>query len=652
MLTKRVTHMQPTRMQKMAIHGQPARTNPRDQSERGIALLGTTLVLAIVMGLLVWGTLVMARQSAVSAYQVNNANQARTAALIGIAALTQYANQAATPTASASSSSSSSSGGILGVLSSLLAPGTSVPNGGSGGVALNVPVGTNAETAIAFSAPYMAATVSAVVTANTFSASGSIPGQIVIMSQGASGTARATAVAVLAATSATGSSAAQAEVPINLNGGTSFSGNVQLEGGQNASLAVNGSVTASGSFSGFNNSSSTGSASYSGSTSGMNLFSNSNITITGSAQYNSIQSLGNVSISGGVDAVSIQSNGTTTLGSSSTVSNSITSIGNVTLNSSTGAGSVITQGSVTATNASVGITPLTAETVSTPQVTASTMSSLANFAFTPPPSGASSDIHGTVVVQNVTGITAGTYYLYDNGNDNDYICPSDATTPSTFNGPSNACIKIGEGNSNSNADISYSSGTWTLKGGSGSTSDIAPGVLWFQGNVTVSGGTYYDSIIATGAINLSGGNSTSYAVNFANAEGKNVCSNTGYTFGGTTINPSNFCTTPYTNASVGDIGLLSGGDISLGSSAVVYGDIIAGNVINTSGSSTIYGYLTAESDLNDGETNSFGGSTTVDINPINGFTPPPIPATFSSTVSSRMTADQSLAELDGHFSRI
>lgn len=173
-----------------------------EHAEQGIALLGTTVVLALVMGLLVWGTLVMTRQSAISAYQVNNANQARTAALIGISALTQYAQNQYAPTATtASAVGNGNSNPISSFLSGFLTGGTSsLPTSGNGAVATFVPVGTNAATTIAFSAPYMAATVSAVVTANTFSASpipSGAPGQIIIMSQGASGSARATATAVL-----------------------------------------------------------------------------------------------------------------------------------------------------------------------------------------------------------------------------------------------------------------------------------------------------------------------------------------------------------------------------------------------------------------------------------------------------------------------
>jgi len=199
MLTKLVEILKLSQVDR---HQRPSLEICDNRSEQGIALLGTTVVLALIMGLLVWGTLVMTRQSAISAYQVNNANQARTAALIGISALTQYAQNQYAPTATtASTAGNGNTNPISSFLSGFLTSSSpSLPTSGNGAVATYVPVGTNAATSIAFSAPYMAATVSAVVTANTFSASPSptgTPGQIIIMSQGASGSARATATAVL-----------------------------------------------------------------------------------------------------------------------------------------------------------------------------------------------------------------------------------------------------------------------------------------------------------------------------------------------------------------------------------------------------------------------------------------------------------------------
>jgi len=682
MLTKLVEIL---KLSQVVSHQRPSLEICDNRSEQGIALLGTTIILALVIGLLVWGTLVMTRQSAISAYQVNNANQARTAALIGISALTQYAQHQYAPTANtASTAGNGNTNPISSFLSGFLTSNSpSLPTSGNGAVAAYVPVGTNAATSIAFSEPYMAATVSAVVTANTFSVSPSptgTPGQIIIMSQGASGSARATAVAVLGIGSSTGSSGSgQGNIPVNLNGNTIFSGNVNLVGGNNSSLSTNGTLTSSGSFSGFNTIISTQSMSLSGSSGSGNLFSDQSINITGSGNYGSLKSLQNVTISGGVNAQIIQTNGTTELDSSSTAT-TVTSIGNVSLEPGTSVSNLSTQGSVSADNATVGtanvqgnytessngsaasgkvggtltfpswnnhvkltdspglqvpITPLTAATLSSPTVDAVAMKGLANYVFTPPPSGSASGIIATVDVKNVNGIPSGTYYLYDNSGTNDYLVTSNTLPSTLFN-----AYKIGNGYSAYNPAISYSNGTWTLQGNSGPTSDIAPGVLWFSGNVNVADGTYYNSIIATGNIFTSGGSQV-YAVNYAGGTTppKNVCINTGYTAGGvlgigaSTINPSNFCgtspTSTFNPASVGNIALLAGGDVNLGASITVYGDVIAGDVITTGGSSTIYGYLTSAGMT--GGINSFGGNTTVNVSNLPSTFTPTFPSTWSST---------------------
>ncbi|MBU2719235.1 hypothetical protein HF563_07595 [Acidithiobacillus ferridurans] len=148
---------------------QQKRLGPCTQDkEKGIALLGTVLVLSLVMGLLVWSTLVMTRQGAASSYQTNNANQARTAALIGVSAIQQYAQEQFGPLANSSA------------------------------VANNIPVGSTASAALNIPTPYMAATVSAVVTANTFSAtSNSSDAYITANSTGTSGNSTERAGAVL-----------------------------------------------------------------------------------------------------------------------------------------------------------------------------------------------------------------------------------------------------------------------------------------------------------------------------------------------------------------------------------------------------------------------------------------------------------------------
>ena len=61
--------------------------------EGGFTLLGTVFVASLVMGIGALGILAMAKNSSTTVYGENAANQARTAALMGINALAQYAQQ-------------------------------------------------------------------------------------------------------------------------------------------------------------------------------------------------------------------------------------------------------------------------------------------------------------------------------------------------------------------------------------------------------------------------------------------------------------------------------------------------------------------------------------------------------------------------------
>ncbi|MBO3275252.1 hypothetical protein [Pseudomonas schmalbachii] len=62
---------------------------------------------------------------------------------------------------------------------------------------------------------------------------------------------------------------------------------------------------------------------------------------------------------------------------------------------------------------------------------------------------------------------------------------------------------------------------------------------------------------------------------------------------------------------VGDA--FSGGIITLGSSTEIYGSVVAGDFLNTGGSTRINGYITAAKQSNSTSRNSWGGSTTIDL---------------------------------------
>jgi hypothetical protein len=141
-------------------------------SESGIALLGTVLVAALVLGLAAWGVLNITSNAQQSVYRENAANQARTAALMGIQAVTGYAQSiyvGSTPPTSAS-------------LSNLVTAPLTSPNGI---IDQSFTQPTNAN-------------VQAMIVANTFSVTAST-GYIKMLSTGRSGSAIQTAEAYLTA---------------------------------------------------------------------------------------------------------------------------------------------------------------------------------------------------------------------------------------------------------------------------------------------------------------------------------------------------------------------------------------------------------------------------------------------------------------------
>jgi hypothetical protein len=317
-------------------------------------------------------------------------------------------------------------------------------------------------------------------------------------------------------------------------------------------------------------------------------------------------------------------------------------------------------------NNTVSITPASPVSLSSAQFNAYALQTAANYAFTIN-TAANTPINGflagyaLVTVTNVNGITNGTYYLgsYPSTNNNalDYLCTAITQTTSTTSPFSGTCqspavasaFRICEGYSPQNSCFSYSSGTWSING-----TTMAPGIAWFQGNLTVGSGTYYNSFIATGNITTSGSDNV-YALNFAGYSGTvsgttyaptGVCSNSSFGTYFKTIYPTQFCntTTQTYNASassgIGNYAFMAGswvgtnypgqagyvgGNVTTGASSKVYGNIEAGNEFQSSGSTTISGSVTA---LAQGAAveNSMGASTTFNLTNM--------PSTFTMTSSA------------------
>lgn len=296
----------------------------------------------------------------------------------------------------------------------------------------------------------------------------------------------------------------------------------------------------------------------------------------------------------------------------------------------------------------VTITPAVAVSLTPAQFNAYTLQSAANYAFT-------LNAHGNaqVAVTNVNGVTTGTYYIgqYTGGGYYDYLCASPTSTGTNLTvtcgtgAPPAGALKICNGYSSYNECFSYSSGTWSVASSSSIT--LAPGIAWFQGNLGLGGGTYYNTFVATGNITTSG-SVTVYAPNYAGYSGTvgsvnyaptGICTNSLFT----TTYPTQFCTVSTTtynataSSGLGNYAFLAGswvgstypgqagyvgGNVFLGASNAIYGDIKAGNEFQSGGSTTVAGGVTALAQGTAAE-NSMGGSTT--------FNYTKIPATLDIT---------------------
>ena len=147
----------------------------------------------------------------------------------------------------------------------------------------------------------------------------------------------------------------------------------------------------------------------------------------------------------------------------------------------------------------------------------------------------------------------------------------------------------------------------------GSNHVTAPGIFWFDGNLTLAeGGTnpyFFNTLMATGVINAVGAGSKIYAPAFAGYAA--VCENSSVLDGLSSsgaykgLYPTNLCDKQEKKLvpnALSNVALIAGsyvgdayygGDIDIGSGTTVYGSVMAGNVIKTGGNTTIHGGITA-----------------------------------------------------------
>ena len=231
-----------------------------------------------------------------------------------------------------------------------------------------------------------------------------------------------------------------------------------------------------------------------------------------------------------------------------------------------------------------------------------------------------------VTVKNVDGIPNGKYYIAKYTSNNiEYVgklCPGIDTsgfctgTSVGYIYPKNVQKDV----------IAYSGGKYTLNiQRNVGVPSIAPGVFLFKGDLKPEQGTYANTFLSTGNIDY-GESIKLEAPNYAGAA--LVCNSAALGYG----RPTNLCSsnTALIPAAIGNIALLagsctnattvascqatySGGNITFGSSAKVYGNVLAGNLLNTSGDSTVVGSLLAAGLGDITQKSKFSGLTKIDL---------------------------------------
>lgn len=486
---------------------------------------------------------------------------------------------------------------------------------------------------------YMGLTVTATVAANTPAASSSTINAIYTVGNGAAPTRTLPSTITFAKT-------------LNLTG------SIKFVGMQNTKFSVDGdAIMANASVTGLTNLEATGNISIGSGIQITEVFANGTLSLSGSASVTKGSALKDITNASGGTQGSLKTNANVNVSNGTT--NEINAIGNVNISSWPATKIVNSGGTVTcpsqywneyssirakATNGcpSVNISnqvpaatlvPLTPISVARAKIDASEYKSSANYIF----EYVSGKIR--VTVSGINGMTDGIYYLgkygYQNNRGyNDFLCTAtdsggNCTTPASPTGVRTLC----EGQSTSNGCITYSNGKWTVSGKS-----LAPGVLWFNGELEMGNGRYYNTVIASGNITTSNDHKL-WSLNYA---GYNIICNNEYpndykTADFANMYPIAFC--DKTNGrlksnALGNIAYLSGlytgsvfsgGVISIGNSSEVFGSILAGDTFLTSGSSTVHGYITAAAQ-GTSKDNTWGGSTTIDLTNA--------PNTYGNTVPS------------------
>lgn len=263
-----------------------------------------------------------------------------------------------------------------------------------------------------------------------------------------------------------------------------------------------------------------------------------------------------------------------------------------------------------------------------------------------------------VTVKNVNGIPDDTYYLGKLAvGAREYLCKSVTIVYGARQCTGDTSIALPlcyNGNSEYNPSCfsaDFTNKKFTITANS-VPSTMAAGVVWFNGDLVLNGGPFFNTFIATNNISTSG-DTTVYAVNYAanyllktDGTDDGICKNqrSPHFDAYDKFYPKNFCseTKAFIPQSIGNIGLLAGGinpsvtpkvftggEINLNSKNVIHGTVVAGNLLKTYGSTTVYGYISAAGLKNENDVkNVLTASTTVDLTKLpSTYKPEEIPDT-------------------------
>lgn len=250
-----------------------------------------------------------------------------------------------------------------------------------------------------------------------------------------------------------------------------------------------------------------------------------------------------------------------------------------------------------------------------------------------------------VKVKNINGVADGTYYLgvHTHGSTTlfDALCLSvEADGKCTESSASTRTIC--QGQSLGNPCFAYNTTTMLFTIDS---KNLAPGVMWFDGNLKLANGNYYNTFLSTKGIETAG-STTVTSLNYGGYNNTCLANYQGTLTLFTGLYPKNFCKTSDASLIANALGnpaltaggfdpsmggtIYSGGDIKLGASTVIYGTVLAGDTLNTAGgNTTVRGYITAAALTTDVDPNILGGTTIIDLTGL--------PSTYTPSVIPDMT---------------